>query len=134
MMMARFFLWALIFTLAAIASPASAQKYRDSQTTAAEIAALPKYCYEQYVSSKLKGDPMYSIQGCGVYMNHLCPGLIKMMRVKREATHISIRKELVGQAIVDFNYTLNFMPPSCQMRGEVERLLEEAERVKGGLR
>jgi hypothetical protein len=100
-------------------------------TTALERAQLPKYCWPQYVDAKKYGGmPGYSIPpSCGVFMNHLCPGLIELIRAQKVSDPHSTRVTNAGRAITNFNYTLNHMLPSCPLRAEVEGYLLRAKLI-----
>jgi hypothetical protein len=99
-------------------------------TTAAERIKLPKYCWPQYVDAKVAGQPGYSIPpSCGVYMNHLCPGLINLIRAERVSDLQSVRTYNAGGAITNFNYTLSHMPPTCPLRAEVQGYLMRAKTI-----
>lgn len=113
---------------------ASAQKYRDAKFNAVELAQMPKYCYAQYVDEKLSADPQYSIQGCGAYMNHYCPGLLQMMRAQKPSSPGHERKENIRQAKGNFDYTLKFMPQGCWLRPEAEAAAARARVLDASIR
>lgn len=124
----------LALALGVLSPLAQAQKYRGN-TSAAEIAQLPKYCYAQYLSDKLSKDPSYSIiHSCGPFMNHLCPGLVELMRAKKPTAQNWQRAENVAAARKDFAYTLDHMPPSCGVRAEVEKFAQEADTLAATIR
>lgn len=124
-----------VLALAAVGLPpgAAAQKYRGN-TSAAEIAQLPKYCYSQYLSDKLSKDPNYSIQGCGAFTNHFCPGLVDMMRAQKASLQRWERNERVESARKNFAYTLEHMPPNCWLKPDAEKAMEAANALAAGLR
>lgn len=104
----------------------SAQKYR-GDTTPAEIANLPKYCYAQYVNEQYSKDPLHSIQGCGAYMNHYCPGLVDFMRAQSPALAKPQRVEKLKSAKKNFEYTLKYMPQNCWLRSDAQSSMRQAE-------
>lgn len=124
-----------MLVIAATGAPtgAAAQKYRGN-TTAAEIAKLPKYCYAQYLSEQLAKDPQHSIQGCGPFMNHFCPGLVDMMRAQKPTAQRWERVERVESARKNFAYTLGNMPPNCWLREDAEKAAKEADFLAATIR
>lgn len=112
----------------------SAQKYRDSKFNGLELAQLPKYCYWQYVDDKLISNPEYSIHGCGVYVNHYCPGLVNLMRAQNVSLHRDIRREELRMGKENFEYTLNFMPQGCWLRPQAEASLARARALQAMIR
>jgi hypothetical protein len=99
-------------------------------TTAVERAQLPTYCYAQYVDEKLAGQPGYSIpRSCGAWMNHLCPGLIHLIRAKKATEPARTRRTNAQQAIEQFNYTLSHMESGCPLRADVETAMARARAI-----
>jgi hypothetical protein len=120
----------LLFTCAAQAQqayvPRIPPQYK-GDTTALEIAQLPEMCYWQYVDGAFAGNPRYSIQGCGDYVNHYCPGLIKLMRATSPTRPLSERKENIRMAVADFEYTLGSgLPASCPHKAMFMSTLQQA--------
>lgn len=113
---------------------AFAQKYRDASTTAIELLQLPNYCHAQYIDDKLSSDPQYSIQGCGVYTNHFCPGLIRMSRAQKVSVQKDLRKEHIRIAKDAFKYTLIHMPEKCWLRQDAESALARAQAIEASIR
>jgi hypothetical protein len=119
---------AALLGLAALTDVA-AQGYA-AGTTASERLQLPKFCWPQYIDAKYFGMPGYSIpRSCGEFMNHLCPGLIDLMRAERFTDPQHIRTNNAGSAITNFNYTLKHMTPACPLRADVEAALARAKRI-----
>jgi hypothetical protein len=116
----------LLLSLVGVPTGSWAQKYR-GDTTAVEITQLPKYCYYQYVSDKYATDPVHSIQGCGAYTNHFCPGLIDLMRAQSVKLRKPQRIEKLRSAKNNFSYTLHYMPPNCWLRQDAESAMRQAE-------
>lgn len=96
---------------------AESAKYK---APAAIIASLPQYCWSQYVDG-LEKNPAYQIQGCGVYTNHFCPGLVEIAQA-RTAREPARKKELLQSAKKNMEYTLHFTEqiPSCMLRPEAQ--------------
>lgn len=119
----------IVLLLVAIccAAEVGARRSGGMDPTAIEQAQLPKYCYAQYVDEKLAGDPRYSIQGCGVTMNHFCPGLLHLMRAQKVSDSRGARAGELGSAIENFKYTLKAMPPGCWLRPDAEAALARAK-------
>ena len=116
--------------MAAIGSGAQAISYGGHTPTAIEQARLPTYCYAQFVDTKYAGKPGYSLPpACGVYMNHLCPGYLNLMRAEAATATPNIKVQNARGAISNFKYTLNGMTPSCPLRPEVEAALIKAESI-----
>lgn len=99
--------------------------------SATEKSQLPMFCYRQMGVADATG-PQYGIpEGCGPGMNHYCPGLVKLIRAKKELD----RKKalpLLGSVETDVRYTLEWMKPypKCAIRGHVEATKTEVERLK----
>ena len=108
---------------------ASAQGYA-AGTTAAERAQLPKYCWPQYIDAKVAAQPGYAIpSNCGEYMNHLCPGMIFLIRAQKLGDPPYVRKQNAAHALVDFKYTMQYMTPECSLRAEVEAAMLRAKSI-----
>lgn len=123
----------LVLAAAGLPTGVVAQKYRGN-TSAAEIAKLPKYCYAQYLSEQLAKDPQHSIQGCGAFMNHFCPGLVDMMRAQKPTSQRWERAERIESARKNFAYTLEHMPPNCWLRADAEKAAQEANTLAATIR
>jgi hypothetical protein len=111
-------------------SNVAAQGYA-AGTTALERSQLPKYCWPQYIDAKYGGQPGYSIPrySCGESMNHLCPGLIELIRAEKVSDPRNARTTNAGKAIANFNYTLSNMLPACPLRAEVQGYLARAKLI-----
>lgn len=109
---------------------AAARAYGGLNPTAIESAQLPKYCYAQYVDTRLAADPKYSIQGCGVWMNHFCPGLLQLMRAEKVSSPRSTRADNLHGATENFEYTLKHMPAGCWLRHDAESALSRARAMR----
>ena len=99
--------------------------------SALEKSQLPLFCYGQMGVPGATG-PQYNIpSGCGSGMNHYCPGLVALIRAKKE---LDRRKALtlLSSVEVDVRYTLDWMKgfPNCAIRGHVEATKAEVERLK----
>lgn len=124
----------LLMIASAVSTGASAQKYRDSSTTAIEIAQLPPYCYPQYVDEKLAANPQYAMpRGCGAFMNHLCPAHLLFIRAKNVAASRNQRKQNLERAIREYRYTLKNMEPACPLRQDVEASLRTAQAYRSNI-
>lgn len=126
-------LWAGL-ALAAAVPLAVAQSYRDREFNALELAKLPEYCYAQYVNKKLESDARYSIQRCGPYMNHFCPGLIDLMRAQDVRKPTQLRRERVASAVKNFEYTLSYMPEGCWLREDADAAMRMAVELEPQIR
>lgn len=103
-----------------------AQRYRDKEFNAAELAQLPKYCYAQYVDDKLSSNPEYSIQGCGPFVNHYCGALVDLMRAQQFSRQKFQRRRHVDSAIKEIKYTLDNTSASCWLRPDAEAAMSRA--------
>lgn len=117
--------------IALIILTTNAQAGYGDGVSAYEKSQLPLFCYGQMEVPGATG-PQYAIpDGCGSGMNHYCPGLVKLIRAKKE---FDKRKalSLLGSAETDVRYTLNWMKPfpNCAIRGHVEATKAEVERLK----
>jgi hypothetical protein len=98
------------------------------------VATLPKFCWAQYTAAG-KGNPEYSVQGCGAFWNHYCPGLVHMARAQREKD-LGKKEQALGSARVDMEYTLRYTQdyPECALRPLAQqnliRIKSELELVK----
>ena len=103
--------------------------------SALERAQLPKYCYALHVDSKLAGHPEYDIpRSCGPYMNHLCEGLIYLIRAQKVTAPLNQRRGDVGIAVGTIQAALNSMNRECPIRADVEAALARAKIIQAGLR
>ena len=103
--------------------------------SALERAQLPKYCYYMHVDTKFAGHPEYDIpRVCGPYMNHLCEGLIYLMRAQKAAAPARYRKDNAGAAVGIIQGSLKSMTKECPIRADVEAALARAKIVQAGLR
>lgn len=100
-----------------LCSTVHAAKY---QAPPSIIPTLPKYCWAQYVDG-LENNPAYQINGCGAYSNHFCPGLVQIAQA-RTARERWKRKELLEQAKINMEYTLNWTNdiPTCFLRPQAQ--------------
>lgn len=121
------FSWFVFLVLVVLGENAFALGKYAGDTSAIERARLPKYCYAQYVDDALSGKPGYSIEGCGVWMNHYCPGLIHLMRAKNSKFKKNERIQYAVRAVEDIKYTLNGMTSDCSIRGDVESAMANAQ-------
>lgn len=71
--------------------------------TAAEISQLPKFCWDQMGVANAQGD-QYRPLNCGPGTNHSCPGLVTLLRAKRERDSRK-RSAMLGTAATDVQYT-----------------------------
>ena len=92
--------------------------------TAIEVTMLPKFCWGQFNPS-LPKTPEFTIQGCGVYMNHYCYGLVSLQRLRKPGLPDYVKRDLLRYAKSTTEYTVNGMKnyPQCYLRSEVETTL-----------
>ena len=103
--------------------------------SALEQVQLPKYCYYLHVDKRYAGHPEYDIPGsCGPYMNHLCEGLIYLIRAQKAAAPARYRKDNAGAAVGIIQGSLKSMTKECPIRADVEAALARAKIVQAGLR
>jgi len=103
--------------LVALVSIAHGQS--SNNTTAVEIAQLPRFCWAQLQVPNTEGDD-FRIRDCGPAANHYCLGLIHMIRAKGHVNKQS-RLGLLGHADVDVKYTERAIAdyPKCSIREHV---------------
>ena len=96
--------------------------------TPAEISQLPKFCWGQMAVPNAVGD-QYKPTNCGPGTNHYCPGLVKLLRAKREVDGRK-KRSMVESAASDVRYTEGYIAsfPACSIRPHVE-----ATKVEVGL-
>jgi len=103
--------------------------------SALERAQLPKYCYAYHVDKKYAGHPEYDIpRSCGPYMNHLCEGLIHLIRAQKATVPVNQRRANAEAAVGTVQTALNSMNRECPIRADVEAALARARVVWAGLR
>ena len=124
---------AIVLLGSGLLTDAAAQGYAPG-TTAAERLQLPKYCWAQYIDKNYSGNPEYSITGCGVGMNHFCPGLIYLIRAQKVSNPPKVRAENAGGAIAEFNYTKRAMTPDCRLRADVDAALAKAKAIQASVK
>jgi len=90
-----------------------------NNTTAVEIAQLPRFCWAQLQVPNTEGDD-FRIRDCGPAANHYCSALIYMIRAKGHVNKQS-RLGLLGHADVDVKYTEKAIAdyPKCSIREHV---------------
>ncbi len=103
--------------------------------TALEQAQLPPYCYYLHVDKRYAGHPVYDIpRSCGPFMNHLCEGLIHLIRAQKASSPARYRKDNAGTAVGLLQGALKSMTKECPIRADVEAALARARIVQAGLR
>lgn len=103
--------------------------------SALERAQLPKYCYAFHVDSKLAGHPEYDIpKNCGHFQNHLCEGLIYLLRAQKATAPVKDRRGNAGSAVGILSRSLQHMTPECPIRPEIEGALTRAKFLQSRLR
>jgi hypothetical protein len=103
--------------LLALSTMAPAQQRLSSpwQPSAVEQLKLPRYCVAQFNSDIKAQGVATPVDLCGVWMNHLCPGLVQINRAADVGLDRSLRKEAVRQAQVEIEYTLRRMASNCAL-------------------
>lgn len=101
--------------------PVAAQQRLPSPWTPGplELAKLPAYCIAQFHPDRKPAGARSPVEMCGVYMNHLCPGLVQINRAANTAYDRSTRKQSLEQARVEINYTLARVKPDCSIAQDV---------------
>lgn len=117
----------LVIAIAALgimlhASFVLATKYK---APANEVLLLPRFCWSQYLVGV--DGPAYSIEGCGVWMNHYCEGLLMFNRARKPNAKLGERIQNLTRAKEDTLYTLEHMTdyPACMIRQHAETTLKE---------
>ena len=120
----------LLATVLAIAfavfPPAALGGYRDDMhVTSIEMALLPQFCWRQFEVPDTQGEE-FRILDCGVAANHYCPGLIYLIRGKRQ-TKKNNALSLIQHADIDVRYTESGIAgsPNCSIREHVNKTREE---------
>ena len=90
-----------------------------NNTTAIEIAQLPRFCWAQLQVPNTEGDD-FRIIDCGPAANHYCSALIYIIRAKGHVPKQQ-RLGLLGHADVDVKYTEKAIAdyPKCSIREHV---------------
>ena len=93
------------------------------------VMSLPKMCWSEYIES-VANNPDYMLQSppCGVYTNHFCPGLLKIVKAER-LEDLNQKLVQLRMAKDDMNYTLHFTEayPECTLRPLAQRNLIRIE-------
>jgi hypothetical protein len=115
----RFLVIAALLPLMLIVRDALAQ---EAGITSIEIAQLPRFCWAQFNVPNATG-PEFGFPPqtqCGPAMNHYCPGLAQLIRVKR-ATKKGERFSNLWQADANIRYTENAIKdyPNCPLREHI---------------
>ena len=116
--------------------PAALGGYReDMRATSIEVALLPQFCWRQFEVPDTLGDE-FRIRDCGPAANHYCPGLIYLIRAKRNAGR-GKPLPLVQHADIDVRYTEDSIAnyPKCSIREHVDTTRAEINhllRIYGG--
>jgi hypothetical protein len=105
----------------AVFPPAALGGYRDDMhVTSIEMALLPQFCWRQFEVPDTQGEG-FRIRDCGVAANHYCPGLIYLIRGKRQ-TRKNNALPFIQRADTDVRYTERAIAdsPNCSIRGHVD--------------
>lgn len=98
--------------------------------TPADKVKLPQYCWSQYDSGAAKKtgiQPPTAI--CGVYTNHLCPGLVLLNRAKDLNRPMAMRKEYAKGALNELQYNAKWMKPDCKLKLESDAAHLQAQNL-----
>ncbi len=116
-------LLAMVLVIAfAVFPPAALGGYRDDMhVTSIEMALLPQFCWRQFEVPDTQGEE-FRIRDCGVAANHYCPGLIYLIRGRRE-TRKNSALPLLQHADIDVRYTEKAIAdsPNCSIREHVDK-------------
>jgi hypothetical protein len=130
-------LLAMVLAIAfAVFPPAALGGYRDDMhVTSIEVALLPQFCWLQFEVPNTQGEE-FRIRDCGVAANHYCPGLIYLIRGKRQ-TKKNNALSLLQHADIDVRYTESAIAgsPNCSIREHVDKTRAEINhllRMYGG--
>lgn len=89
---------------------------------------LPKYCLAQYDGNFAKQtNTRTPVQLCGVYMNHLCPGLVFLGRAQNYKYSSKDRRQYAKSAAQQFDYTYKYMKPNCVLKADVDNANASAQ-------
>ena len=101
--------------------------------SAAEVASLPKFCWQRFLGKKFDGPAFRIPSSCGVGMNHYCPGLVQLNRASRSFNNPNHRRWLLRSARGSFEYTIKMMRNyPCPLRGQVNSMLRLVDGLLGG--
>ncbi len=116
-------LLAMVLVIAfAVFPPAALGGYRDDMhVTSIEMAMLPQFCWRQFEVPDTQGEE-FRIRDCGVAANHYCPGLIYLIRGRRE-TRKNSALPFLQHADIDVRYTESAIAdsPNCSIREHVDK-------------
>lgn len=120
-------LLAMVLAIAfAVFPPAALGGYRDDMhVTSIEVALLPQFCWLQFEVPNTQEEE-FRIRDCGVAANHYCPGLIYLIRGKRQ-TNKNNALSLIQHADIDVRYTESSIAgsPNCSIREHVDKTRAE---------
>jgi hypothetical protein len=107
--------------------PDPTQGRSEWEPTDLEIARLPAYC-RATLRPKVYPGPDVDAYGCGVWMNHLCPGLTALNRAGNPLLSAKAKQGALRAAEDHIRYTLKHMPANCRLAPEV-RLAEQRAKI-----
>lgn len=84
---------------------------------ALELSVLPKYCKMQFLNPAPPQVTPMSL--CGIYMNHLCPGMVLVNRASKLSIPKHLRKRIAKMARGELDYTKQHMNPSCPLASDL---------------
>ena len=116
-------LLAMVLVIAfAVFPPAALGGYRDDMhVTSIEMAMLPQFCWRQFEVPDTQAEE-FRIHDCGPAANHYCPGLIYLIRGRRE-TRKNSALSFLHHADIDVRYTESAIAdsPNCSIREHVDK-------------
>ena len=131
----RLLAMALAIAFAVFPSAALGGYREDMHVTSIEMALLPQFCWRQFDVPDTNQEE-FRIRDCGPAANHYCPGLIYLIRGRRETRKNSALPYL-QHADIDVRYTEASIAesPNCSIREHVDKTRAEINhllRMYGG--
>ena len=80
---------------------------------ALELRVLPKYCQAQFLN--LAPPQVTPMSLCGIYANHLCPGMVLVNRASKFSIPKHLRQRIAKMARGEIAYTKKHINPRCPL-------------------
>lgn len=127
-MFKRFGQFVMILALAIFVTPLQAQQKLPHGPTDAELAMLPPYCHARLRQDAEAKKLWNQRMGMGkfIHVHHYCFGLNFMQRAKFKFDKKQ-RKDLLRQAIGEFDYVLDRWPANFPLTNEAKNNKMQAE-------
>lgn len=97
--------------------------------TDAEVAQLPPYCQADMRPQIFRG-PGTKAYGCGVWINHFCPGLAALNRAMNPLLPMKARQGNLRAAEDHLQYTRKHLTPTCRLAPDLQAAEQQAKMLR----